>query len=92
MGFDQKALESVGEGEVDVAYDPLVVKRHPQVVMSLLQLPQTVITEYVILGQDDLHGVSAYGQLMGESLHDVAKASGLSDRRAFGRDHCDVHS
>jgi hypothetical protein len=56
-----------------------------------MQSPNLVVAHAVVLGQDDLHGVTANLDLPAQPVHDIAQASGLRSRGAFSGYHHDVH-
>src|SRR5690349_8829385 len=88
---DKETLQTVGESEVNIAMDPMVMIGHPEVAEAFGQAPNAVVAQAIVFGQYDFDGVAADRKLLGETLDNIPQPSDLGDRGALRRDHGDEH-
>src|SRR6185436_6038447 len=85
MRFDKETLAPVNKAEINAAVDGLAIPGHPQVAKGETQVVNLVVAQAIVLGQDNLNGVSANLQLSGEAENDVRQPSHFGDGGALGR-------
>src|SRR5690349_815190 len=66
--FDKETLEAIHPAEVNVAMDPVLIKGHPKIAVALGQTPNAVVAHAIVLGQDNLDGVAANLQFLGQAM------------------------
>ena len=81
--LNEEALAAMNETEIDAAMNGVVVPRHPHVLVGKLQIVNLVVTQAIVLGQNDLDRVASYLQLAAQAKNHIAQAAHFGDRRAF---------
>src|SRR5437016_13584210 len=65
MWLNEETFQAVHPTKVHVAMDPVLVIGNPQIAVAFYQAPDPVITHAVVLGENDLHRVTANLQFFG---------------------------
>jgi hypothetical protein len=91
MRIDEKAFQPFHEPEVNVAMNPLVMVRDPEIAVGFGEAPNAVVTHAIILGENDLDRVTTNAKFTGEALDNITEAANFRGGSAFGCDHYDEH-
>ena len=91
MRVNEETFQPFHEPEVNVAVNPLVMIRHPEIAIGFGKSPDAVVTHAIILGENDFDRVATNAKFSGEALNDVAQAADFRRGSAFGCDHYDEH-
>ena len=91
MRIYEEAFQIVDQSKINVAVNLPVEIGNRQVPVALRESPDPVVTHAVILGKNDLDGVSSDRQLVGQALDHIPKTSDFGNRSTFRRYHHDEH-
>src|SRR6266705_6359209 len=91
MRIYEEAFQIVDQSKINVAVNLLGEIGNRQVTVALRESPDPVVTHAVILGKNDLDGVSSDRQLVGQALDHIPKTSDFGNRSTFRRYHHDEH-
>ena len=91
VGLDEEALTSLDEPKPHRAVNRAAIPRHPQVLVRDGEPVNPVVSQRVVLRQDDLHRVPAQLKLTTEPEYDIAEASCVRDGRTLACHHHDKH-
>src|ERR1043165_181310 len=64
--FAEETLASVNEPEIHAAMNGVMIPRHPEVLEVRLQIEDLIVTQAIVLRQDELHRVAPDFQFPGQ--------------------------
>src|SRR5206468_12751005 len=91
MRVYEEAFQVADPSKINVAVDLPVEIGNQQVRVALRESRDPVVTHAVILGKDDLDGVSPDRHFLGQALDHIPKTSDFGNRGALRRYHHDEH-
>ena len=90
--LDEKTVPAVDVAGPDRAMNEPAVPRHRQVMVVNGQPVDLIVAHAVVLGEDDVHPVTAPLELAAEAEDDLAQSTRLRHRSALRRNHYNEHT
>ena len=91
MRLDEIDLHAVDESEIDIAMNPEMVVRNPQIAVRFGVAPDAVHTHAIVARHDDFDVIAPDGKFAGQALHDIGKPPHLGYVGELRRDMNDIH-